>query len=288
MCGLGLERSDQRLRDARLADAGLSGQQDHLPLAGLCLAPALEEQRQFLVAADDRLHRGARMCCEPALQHPFAEHGEGPHRLIDALQIERPEIVEFEIVADQASGEVGNHHLAGPGCCLEAGSDVRRLSDDGLFLGGSGADEIAHYDQSRRDADPAGERRAAARQRCHSLADRQSGSHGPLGFILMRPGPAEIGEHSVAHEFRDVAFERRDFAGHCVLVGAKQLPHLFGIEAAGERGRSHEIDEHHGELPAFRAGRRAPSPGPAQGRRRAASAQPSARRGAQQPLSMPE
>ena len=151
----------------------------------------------------------------------------------------------------------------GRACRLQAGGKVRRLAHDRLFLRRSGADEIAHHDQSRRDADPAGERRAAARQRRHGFADGQSSAHGPLGFVLMRPRPAEIGEHSVAHEFRDVAFEARDFAGHRVLVGAKQLPHLFRIEPARERGRSHEIDEHHGELPAFRAGRQSPWPGPA-------------------------
>ena len=72
----------------------------------------------------------------------------------------------------------------------------------------------------------------------------------------MRPRPAEIGEYSVSHEFRDVAFEGRDLGGHHVSIGAEQLPHFLGIEVARERGRSHEIDEHHGELPALRAGRR--------------------------------
>ena len=129
-----LQRRDQRLCDPRLADAGLSGQQDHLSLSGLGLAPALQEQRQLLVAADDRLHRRARMCREPALQRPLAEHREGPHRLIDAFQIERPEIVELEIVADQASGEIRDHDLAGLCDCLEAGGEVRRLSHHRLLL----------------------------------------------------------------------------------------------------------------------------------------------------------
>ena len=153
---------------------------------------------------------------------------------------------------------LGDHDLAGPGLRLQTRGEVRRLAHDRLFLRGSRADEVAHHDQSCRDADPAGERRAVARQRRHGFADCQSSAHGSLGLVLMRPRPAEIGEHPVPHEFGDVTVEARDFACYRVLEGAKQLPHLLRVEPAGERRRSDEIDEHHCELPAFPAGRSRP------------------------------
>ena len=64
-------------------------------------------------------------------------------------------------------------------------------------------------------------------------------------------GPAEIGEHAVAHELGDMALEARHLAGHRVLVGADDLPHLLGIEPRRQRGRADQIDEHHRELPAL-------------------------------------
>ena len=44
----------QRPDEPRLADPGLADEQDHLALAGLRLLPALEQQRQLLLAADQR------------------------------------------------------------------------------------------------------------------------------------------------------------------------------------------------------------------------------------------
>ena len=55
----------------------------------------------------------------------------------------------------------------------------------------------------------------------HRLDDRQPGPHRPLGLVLVRPGPAEIGEHAVAHELGDVALEARDLARDRILVGAQ-------------------------------------------------------------------
>ena len=50
------DRLDQRFADPRLADPGLAGQQNRLAFAARRLPPALEQQAEFLVAADDRRH----------------------------------------------------------------------------------------------------------------------------------------------------------------------------------------------------------------------------------------
>ena len=65
----------------------------------------------------------------------------------------------------------------------------------------------------------------------------------------MRLRPAEIGEHAVAHELGDVTLETGDLARHGALVGAQDLPHLFGVEPLRQRGRAHQVTEQHRELP---------------------------------------
>ena len=78
------------------------------------------------------------------------------------------------------------------------------------------------------------------------IANREAGAHGPLCLVLVRPRPAEIGQHAVAHVFGDVPFETRDLARDRVLIGADQRAHVFRVEPRGQLGRADEIDEHHG------------------------------------------
>ena len=93
-------------------------------------------------------------------------------------------------------------------------------------------------------ASPAGLPQLADRR-----GDRQPRPDGPLGLVLMRPRPAEIGQHAVAHELGDVALEARDLARHRVLIAADHLAHVLGIEPRRQRGRADQIDEHHRQLP---------------------------------------
>jgi hypothetical protein len=67
----------------------------------------------------------------------------------------------------------------------------------------------------------------------------------------VRARPAKIDEHAIAHEFGDVPLEASNLTRDRVLVGPDNLPHVFGIKAAGERRRADEVDEHDGELAAF-------------------------------------
>jgi hypothetical protein len=55
------------------------------------------------------------VCREPVLDRPLAGHREGVHRRIDPLERSRPEILELEQAADQATGGVGDEHAAGLG-----------------------------------------------------------------------------------------------------------------------------------------------------------------------------
>src|SRR5215468_2301506 len=52
--------------DARLADAGLAGDQHDLTVAGLGARPATQQQVDLLVAADQRAQRRSVQCLEAA------------------------------------------------------------------------------------------------------------------------------------------------------------------------------------------------------------------------------
>ena len=203
----------------------------------------------------------------------LAAHGVGQDGRREALQLPRAEIAQGEQAADQAPGALGDHHLAGAGEGLQARREVRRVADDRLLPRAALADQVAHDDEPGRDPDP-GRERVAGRRSGASATERAASEPGPdraLGRVLVRPGPAEVGEHAVAHELRDVALEARDLARDRVLVGADELAHLLGVEAGRERGRADEVAEHHRELAALGLadGRRSLLGGRRLGRRRA-------------------
>jgi hypothetical protein len=83
--GFALDGVDDGFGDARFADAGFAAEQDDLAFAGLGLLPALDQQREFLVAADQRGDAAGVAGGEAAFQGAFAEDGIGRGRLGDAL-----------------------------------------------------------------------------------------------------------------------------------------------------------------------------------------------------------
>ena len=122
---------------------------------------------------------------------------------------------------------------AGRGRLLQPGGQVRRLADHRLLPGRALADEVAHDHEAGRDPDPRRERLPGrGGEPGDGLDDRQAGPHGALGLVLVRPGPAEVGQHAVAHELGDVPVEARDLARDRVLVGAQDLAHLLRVEPA--------------------------------------------------------
>ena len=135
---------------------------------------------------------------------------------------------------------------------LQPRGEVRGLADDGLLLGRTLADEVADDDQPGGDADPRRQRRARGRlQPADRLGDRQPSPDRPLGLVLVRPGPAEVGQHAVAHELGDDGpRSERPRPADRVLVGAEDLaasPRDRGLRR--QRGRADQVDEHHRQLP---------------------------------------
>ncbi len=248
---LGPHCVEQGARDPRLADAGLADQQHALALAALGLAPALQQQRQLLVAADHRQESSTTPGLEAAAGGTFAQHRERRHRHRQAFQRLRRQRRQLERTADQLPRGLGDHHLARFGHALQPGRQIGRLADHRLLLRRPLADQLADHDQARRDADPTGERRLASAEPPDRRDNRQPGPNSALGLVLMRHRPAEIGQHAVAHELRDMAFETQDLTGHGVLVASQNIAHLLRVELRRKRRRADEIDEHYCELAAL-------------------------------------
>ena len=235
---------DQRPGEARLPDPGLARDQ-HRPAAPLARRlPSAEQPAELPPAADQRRQMVAFERVEPALDARLAAHRVDQDGSREALQLPRAEIIQGEETADQAPGVFGDHDLAGAGEGLQARREVRRLADDRLLPRAALADQVAHDDEAGRDADPGREGVAGRRPELRHRTGRfQPCPDRALGRVLVRPGPAEVGEHAVAHELRDVALEARDLARDRVLVGADELAHLLRVEAGRERGRADEVAE---------------------------------------------
>ena len=83
------------LCDARFANDGFNRDQDHLPVAALDLYPSAKEQVDFLIAAHESRHSGARRF-ESALDSARTQHLPRRYVLSEALQGSGPEIAIVE------------------------------------------------------------------------------------------------------------------------------------------------------------------------------------------------
>ena len=255
---------------------GSPDEQHHLALALLGPLPAVEQQRQLLLAADQRRER--RAACRASKRPSAAPSPSDARRprtgAAKPLSARGAEVASSNRPPSRRRVPSAMTTAPGLGQRLQARGEVRRLADHRLLARRALADQVADDDEAGGDPDPGGERLAGRRaQAGHGRGDGEPGPDRALGLVLVRPGPAEVGEHAVAHELGDVALEARDLARDRVLVGAEDLAHLLGVEPRGERGRADQVDEHHRELPPLGLGGRR-GRGPA--RRR--PARPSGRR----------
>ena len=88
------------------------------------------------------------------------------------------------------------------------------------------------------------------------LDQLEAGAHRPLGVVLVRLRPAEVGEHAVAQVFCNVAVEAADHLRARRLVRAHDFTQVLGVEPRRQRGRPNEIAEQHRQLAALRCARR--------------------------------
>ena len=214
----------------RLANARLTRDQDHLAVAVLGPAPALEQHGQFVLTSDQRRQALPVEGLEPAIGGAFALDHEGGDRLRKALDPRRTEVGQLEQTADQPPGRLADDDAARLGQSLQAGCKVRRLADHRALLRLALAHPLADHHEPGCDPDPGRETPAARLKPAHDFYESKGRPHRPLGVVLMRLRPTEIGQHAVAHELGDVALEAQGLAGHGVLVETNGRAHLLRIE----------------------------------------------------------
>jgi hypothetical protein len=77
------EALTQRKDNPRLADASLPGQQHDLTFAAFGHLPAIEQESEFVFAADQWAYLGASQGLEPPLGRRFAKNSERQFRRFD-------------------------------------------------------------------------------------------------------------------------------------------------------------------------------------------------------------
>jgi hypothetical protein len=154
-------------------------------------------------------------------------------------------------IADQPARARGDDDSIRLGQGLQPGGEVRRLTDDRLFLRRSFADQIADDHQPGGDPDACLELDGFDIEATDSVDRAQSRPDRPLGVVLMRLWVAEIDQYAVAHVPGDEAVEPGDNFGDSAVIRGDHVTQILGIEACGQRGRADQIAEHHGQLPAF-------------------------------------
>ena len=91
----------------------------------------------------------------------------------------------------------------------------------------------------------------------HRGGQLQSRAYRPLGLVLMGLRIAKIHQDAVAHVFCDEPAEAAHRFGDALLIGGNDLAQVLGVHARRQRGRAHQVGEHHRDLAALsRVGRR--------------------------------
>ena len=239
----------ERRENARLPDAGLARDERDLALALARVAPAIHQQRDFMLAPDERRHALRPRRLEAADVLNLAQDRPGGNRHVEAFQRLRAKRLQLERAAEQPPCGVRNHNGARLGERLQSRRQIWRFADDRLFLRRTLADEIADHDNACGDADADLQSRPRPRVELREGGgDVEAGPDRAFGVFLMGARKAEIRQHAVAHEFGDEAVIARDRARTGILIGANDLAHVLGIEPGRECGGAYEVAEHDREL----------------------------------------
>jgi hypothetical protein len=110
------------LREARFPDPGLTSDQHDSAITALCLVPAPDQQRDLLLAADQR-RLAVLHCFEAALDRARPQHLPSLHRPLDAFNLVAANIATFEQVAEQPSRRRAYRCCLAPLRCLQAGGE---------------------------------------------------------------------------------------------------------------------------------------------------------------------
>ena len=109
---LTMQALDQSFQQAGFSDPRLAAHKHHLALAALGQLPAIEEDADFAVAADELREGLAARRIEATFHVAFARDAEHRHTVLKALELVGTEIFVLESMARQAAGIVRDDDLA--------------------------------------------------------------------------------------------------------------------------------------------------------------------------------
>ena len=168
----------QHERKARLADAGLTADMDHLAFAANGLVPSVEEQLALSVATDQRHESASAATRFQSTAHRARPHDPMQHdRLGHALHRTRANLLHDEPTGNQTMRGCADHHFTGLGRRLHPRRDVRRLTQDHGVAPATRADGADH---ARPAVQPDPHRQAPTQIGDHAH-DLQPGAHCLLG-----------------------------------------------------------------------------------------------------------
>ena len=195
----------QRLGDARLANARVACDQDDGAAARLCLLPAPPQQCDLFLATN-QWRAGGPKGLEPIAIRARTQDTPDVHRMVNSCDRQSAEIAIVKQAAQQAARIVCNHNRVRFGGPLQPCRKISRLTNDRLFLGRALTKEITDHDEARRDADTHLQRDRLARiELGYGLGQGEARAHRLFGVLLMRLRVTEIGQHAVAEILRDKA-----------------------------------------------------------------------------------
>ena len=160
------------------------------------------------------------------------------------------QVRELKGITYQPPGDGSDDDLVGSGQFLEPSSPAGRFADGELVPAVGPFRSFTHHHRTGGDADANRERsrRAHALDRLHDI---QSRAHAALGIVLVRDRPAEVDHHAVTQVLGDVAVPARHHPPAHLSIFPNDAFQFLGIEAMGQVGITHDVAEHHGELPAL-------------------------------------
>jgi hypothetical protein len=171
---------------------------------------------------------------------PAADHFLRRYRRRLALRFDRQLTAELEAGRRCVGGPFRHQHLPGLGRLLEPGGDVHDVPGDKEIAGRGvprGDDLARRQPEAHRQAIP------QALVRPDPVAERQGGSHRPLGVVSVRRREAEHGHHRISDELLQGAPMLGDHALGVLVVAAEEGANLLGVHLLAHRGRSGHVGE---------------------------------------------
>ena len=130
-----------------------------------------------------------------------SQHLPGHDRLSQTLEHHRAEVAVFEVPGREPPRAGGDHDRPGIGQRLQARSQIRRVADSRLTVGGTLRHDVANHHNAGGDSDASRQLLLGDRFQPRNRGDDVEGcSDSTLRVVFMRAGKAEIYQQSVAQK----------------------------------------------------------------------------------------